>query len=177
MKNNNTVVEKDQYEFTLCFLVQNQQVLMLERQKEPNKGLWNGVGGHIELGESPNHACVREIEEETGILVDGIHFCGVLSWESWYFPAGGMYIYRADPEVTRVVASDEGPLEWKPVDWVLHSDRVVANIPLFLPDVLSLNAPQRYHCLFDEKKLLNCETMELPAWVNTKWLQDGRFRQ
>ncbi len=132
MKSEIALVPKDQYEFTLCFLVQDHHVLMLERQKEPNKGLWNGVGGHIEPGESPNHACVREIEEETGILVDEIRFCGVLSWESWYFPGGGMYIYRADPKVSKVVASDEGPLEWKPVEWVLNSSSVVANIPLFL---------------------------------------------
>lgn len=169
-------VTRSQVEFTLCFLVRDQQVLMLERQKEPNKGLWNGVGGHIEIGESPNRACIREIGEETGLTVKNVEFCGILSWESWYFPPGGMYIFRADPMNEDMVASDEGPLEWKSIAWVMQSDAVVSNISLFLPDLLAHADPIHYHCYFDQKQLLRSEKLPLPDWVNAEWLQNGCFR-
>ncbi|MCD4752601.1 MAG: 8-oxo-dGTP diphosphatase [Anaerolineaceae bacterium] len=167
----------DKYEYTLCFMFRNSHVLMLERQKEPNKGLWNGVGGHIELGESPNYACLREIREETGLSVDGIRFCGILSWESWYFPSGGMYIYSVEAPEGDVVSSDEGQLAWKDIDWVMQSSQVVSNISKFLPDVIQQRNPVRYHCYFNKKQLFFCERVSLPEWATERWLKYSRFQK
>ena len=43
-------------------------VLMLKNRPEWQAGLYNGVGGHIEPGETPTIAMVRECREETGLL-------------------------------------------------------------------------------------------------------------
>ena len=32
-------------------------------------GIWLQPGGHIETGEAPEHAAVREVREETGLAV------------------------------------------------------------------------------------------------------------
>lgn len=40
---------------------------MLLRAKEPNKGKWNGVGGKIENGETPDESCKREVFEGIGV--------------------------------------------------------------------------------------------------------------
>src|SRR5215470_16998438 len=32
-------------------------------------GKWVGLGGHVEEGEKPEHAAVREVQEESGLLV------------------------------------------------------------------------------------------------------------
>ena len=37
--------------YTLCFLTRGDHILMLHRRRPPNQGLWNGVGGRIEVGE------------------------------------------------------------------------------------------------------------------------------
>ena len=55
---------------TLCYIERNGQYLMLHRTKkknDPSKDLWMGVGGHFELGESPDECVVREVREETGL--------------------------------------------------------------------------------------------------------------
>lgn len=56
---------------TGAFLLNNDEVLMLKRSKNKKiaPGLWSCVGGHVEPHEhcSPEHSCLREIEEETGI--------------------------------------------------------------------------------------------------------------
>jgi hypothetical protein len=43
--------------YTLCFLTRGDQVLMLHRRRPPNQGLWNGVGGRLEPGETRATAC------------------------------------------------------------------------------------------------------------------------
>ena len=52
----------------------NSQILLLQRKKAPNKGLWSPPGGKLEmsLGESPVECAKRESFEEIGLeLQDG----------------------------------------------------------------------------------------------------------
>ena len=42
------------YKYTLGFIIKNNEVLLLNRNKSPWMGAWNGVGGKIETGET-NH--------------------------------------------------------------------------------------------------------------------------
>ena len=47
-------------------------ILMMLRDNKPgimNPGVWSFVGGHIEDGESPIEALVREVFEETGLKI------------------------------------------------------------------------------------------------------------
>ncbi len=44
--------------------------LIKKNRPEWQAGTWNGVGGHVEPGENPNDAMVREFREETGVLID-----------------------------------------------------------------------------------------------------------
>ena len=45
------------------------RVLLLQRKNPPNAGKWALPGGLVELGETVQGAAVREIEEETGLVV------------------------------------------------------------------------------------------------------------
>ena len=44
-------------------------VLLIERGHEPFKGKWALPGGFIEMDETLEQACIRELEEETGLKV------------------------------------------------------------------------------------------------------------
>jgi 8-oxo-dGTP diphosphatase len=48
----------------------NNQIVLVQRGKEPSKGLWTFPGGAIELGESLQEAARREALEETGLDVE-----------------------------------------------------------------------------------------------------------
>ena len=45
------------------------RLLLIKRGHDPGKGLWSIPGGRIEDGESDADALVREVREETGLIV------------------------------------------------------------------------------------------------------------
>jgi 8-oxo-dGTP diphosphatase len=50
-------------------LIHEGRVLLIRRGKEPLRGRWVVPGGTVELGETLEQALVREVQEETGLLV------------------------------------------------------------------------------------------------------------
>jgi len=45
-------------------------VLLVRRAQPPYQDHWSLPGGQIQLGESPQVACAREVKEETGLVVE-----------------------------------------------------------------------------------------------------------
>ncbi len=55
----------------IVFIMFGDLVLLAKKTKHIGKGLWNGYGGGIEEGESPEDTAVRETSEESGgITID-----------------------------------------------------------------------------------------------------------
>jgi 8-oxo-dGTP diphosphatase len=46
------------------------KLLLIKRGNEPGRGLWSLPGGRIEPGESDVAAVAREVQEETGLVVE-----------------------------------------------------------------------------------------------------------
>jgi len=131
--------------FTLCFLLHGDEVLMLHRRFPPNQGLWNGVGGHIEPGETPREAVIREIAEETGYRESVPDFAGLLTWDGFEIPPGAIAIFTAEVEHPNFRMNHEGDLAWQPRAWACSAPEVVDNIHVFLPKILAGELPQHYH--------------------------------
>jgi len=57
-------------------IIEDNKILLVKRNKEPNKGGWAIPGGSVKPGETLQRAVEREILEETGLVVsakDPIH--------------------------------------------------------------------------------------------------------
>ena len=70
---------------TLCYIEKDNCYLMLHRTKKEhdyNKDKWIGIGGKFENGESPEDCAVREIREETGLVVEpaDLEYCGIVTF-------------------------------------------------------------------------------------------------
>lgn len=60
---------KTRYCVGFAFSAAEDIVLIQKNKPEWQKGLLNGVGGHVEDGESVIDAMVREFEKETGVVI------------------------------------------------------------------------------------------------------------
>jgi len=83
-------------------------------------GKWVGLGGHIEAGEKPVAAAVREVAEESGLVVAADALQHMASIE-FRFPARPSWDQTADVFVTSVyqgeaTESDEIAPRWFPED-------------------------------------------------------------
>jgi 8-oxo-dGTP diphosphatase len=117
----------------LCFVYADDDVLLLHGA--PDKKIWpgkyNGLGGHLERGESVQAAAAREIWEEAGLKVEQLRLRGVVTVDTGE-PAGiGLFVYTARALSRETVASDEGQLEWVPVAEVAARD-CVEDVPILL---------------------------------------------
>ena len=57
---------------TLCYVRSGERTLMMHRNKKDgdvHRGKWNGLGGKLDSGESPDECVVREIREESGLTL------------------------------------------------------------------------------------------------------------
>jgi 8-oxo-dGTP diphosphatase len=101
---------------TLCYVRKNGKTLMLHRVKKQNdihQGKWNGLGGKLEPGETPEECVRREVLEEAGLIVHKVTFKGVLTFplfahdEDWY-----AFVFTTDDFEGELIDSTEGNLRW-----------------------------------------------------------------
>jgi tRNA(Arg) A34 adenosine deaminase TadA/ADP-ribose pyrophosphatase YjhB (NUDIX family) len=82
------------------------EVLLLERRKEPNLGLWSPPGGKLDTGsgESPYACACREAEEELGLVLEpgDLHLTGIVSEHGYEGAAHWlMFLFEIKPRLTR----------------------------------------------------------------------------
>ncbi|OGU85292.1 MAG: DNA mismatch repair protein MutT [Ignavibacteria bacterium RBG_16_35_7] len=103
---------------TLCYVInkKNDCTLMIHRTKKINDyhlGKWNGLGGKFESGESPEECAIREIKEESGLVVKNITMKGIITFpmfdgiEDWY-----VFLFVANEFSGELIDSNEGNLKW-----------------------------------------------------------------
>jgi 8-oxo-dGTP diphosphatase len=101
---------------TLCYLRQGGRTLMVHRNKKPgdaHKGKYNGLGGKLEAGESPEDCVRREMKEETGLTILDPRLRGILTFpafkdgEDWL-----VFVYTATSAAGELADCPEGTLEW-----------------------------------------------------------------
>ncbi|AAL64062.1 8-oxo-dGTP diphosphatase [Pyrobaculum aerophilum] len=144
---------------TLLYLIQGERVLLILKKRGLGKGLFNGVGGKVKPGETPEQAVVREAEEEIGVKPIQLSWRGLL--EFWNLENGQVesihyvHVYVSEKYVGEPRESDEAAPLWFekgniPYDRMWEDDR------LWLPVVL------------DGKRVYG--KFEFEDWKLRKWI-------
>lgn len=99
---------------TLCYVRKDDSTLMLKVEKQGmNHGKYNGLGGKLEAGETPEECCIREVFEESGLKIKNPHLKGILTFpkfhkdEDWY-----VFVFVVNDFYGDLKESQEGKLEW-----------------------------------------------------------------
>ena len=81
-------------ETTLCLLKKDNQILLAMKKRGFGEGKYNGVGGKIEEGETPEEAMIRETEEEIMVTPTQYEKVGVISFDEYYKGQKGNVIFH-----------------------------------------------------------------------------------
>ena len=136
---------------TICYIEQDGKYLMLLRNKKKqdvNEGKWIGVGGKFLEGESPEECLLREVREETGLILMEYRYRGLVTFVSDRWEGEYMHLFTASawtdgkssesdsggqavpPEETPRECA-EGVLEWIP-------KRKLLSLPMWEGDAIFL---------------------------------------
>lgn len=119
-------------QYACGYLIDDDRRVVLIRKNRPTwqAGRLNGVGGHVEPGETPLSAMVREFTEETGVTVTGWHHFATISWSD-----GVTFFYRSLTDgaaLDRVRTTTDEAVEIHRVD-ALGGEQTVPSLAFLLP--------------------------------------------
>ncbi len=115
---------------TLAYVRRGGKTLMLRRPAagHPQAGKYNGLGGKLEPGESPEECLRREVREESGLVVLEARYKGLITFpdfdgeDDWY-----VWVFLVTRFLGEPASGPEGELEW------VDTDRL-ADLPLWEGD-------------------------------------------
>lgn len=119
---------------TLVFINKGEKILMLKKQIKESFGYGkiNGVGGHIEKGEEPYEAAIREVREETAMTVRNMDMVTIVFIDIKDIPGILLFVFRADHEAGELIESTEGELLWMSRSEISTNDLVLGDIPYLI---------------------------------------------
>lgn len=103
-------------------VVEEGRILLVKRGREPAKGQWSLPGGVLELGETLRDGVIREVREETGLLVEPGPLLGVFEnivrdrWGEISFHYILVDYWACRVGGTTVAGSDAPEVAWVPMD-------------------------------------------------------------
>ena len=105
----------------MCMIIDGNKVLVENRVKS-----WKGnafPGGHLEPFESITHSVIREVNEETGLKISNIHFCGIKQWFE-NDVRNVCFLFKANTYEGEIKGSDEGNIFWMNINDLLNSNEL-----------------------------------------------------
>ena len=123
---------------TLIFILHGEEILLLKGAE--NKKIWagyyNGVGGHIERGESVIGAAERELFEETGITNVDLKLKSIILIDVEEFLGINLFVFVGEIMNKQIESGNEGDLEWVNLNDI-HNYQMVEDLYELLPKILS----------------------------------------
>ena len=148
---------------TLCYIYRDGKVLMLHRIKKKNdvnEGKWIGIGGKFQDAESPEDCLLREVLEETGLMLTDYRYRGIVTFISDHWETEYMHLFTSTEFTGQIRDCEEGVLEW-------ISEEQMRNLPMWEGDAIFLRLLAENRPFFSLKLQYRGDTL-------TEAVLDGR---
>ncbi len=139
-----------------CYLVQNNKVVVTKYKKGNQKqDFYDIPGGKIEENETSEQAAIREMKEETGIVVKNLKSKGKMTIE---YPDRifNFTVFLANEYEGESQDFAENTAEWVDIDLLLKQEKILSNIMIldrfFRKGLLDENFGFTMHILVDEQE-------------------------
>lgn len=120
-----------------CYLIKNDKIIVT-KYKEPNKkaGYYEIPGGKIEEGELPEQTAIREMQEETGIIVKDLKNKGNLTIE---YPDRKFefVVFLADDYQGKPLQFEDNSSAWIDINHLLQKEKTLASIQLLKKEYIN----------------------------------------
>lgn len=108
---------------TLCYVLRKGKVLLLKKSEGLfGGGKWNGLGGKVIDGETPEQACAREAFEESGLRISDLRYHGILKF--WFGDKLDwiVHAFSTNSFEGELKESPEGMLLWKGLEDIPYDE-------------------------------------------------------
>lgn len=98
-------------EATLCFVIEDDEILLIEKKRGVGEGLYNGPGGKVE-DESVEDCIIREVKEETRIDIQEVEKIGELEFIFGQDPFMFVHVFTTSKFNGGIEETEEARPEW-----------------------------------------------------------------
>lgn len=139
-----------------CYLIKDNKVVVIKYKKGNKKeGYYDIPGGKIEEGENPEQTAIREMREETGMIIKNLKHKGNMIIEypdrKYAFDVFITNEYEGEPQEFK-----ENTSEWIEIDELLKEDKILSNIMIldrfFIKGLLEDNKNFNMYIAEDEQE-------------------------
>lgn len=153
---------KNTRQTTLCILKRDDKILLAMKKRGFAAGKYNGIGGKVELGETPEQAMIRETKEEINVTPTKYENMGYIEYDEYYkgqkeniaFHLYFVYEWEGTP-----TESEEMNPKWFSVNEIPY-DQMLPDDSYWLPFVLDGKKINAYFNFDEEWNLLSKDIQE-----------------
>lgn len=151
---------------TLVFVMQDDRILLIDKKTGLGKGKVNGPGGKVEPGESPEQCAIRECQEELGITVSNLEYCGEHKFQFVDGYSIHVFVYRTREFEGIPTESREARPLWVKVNEIPY-EQMWEDDQLWLP-MMMRGERFRTRWIFDGDRMVDYDIQ--PDGRNESWL-------
>ena len=121
-------------------------VLVQDKKGNPAWHGWNFPGGHVEAGEYVTPSVIREMKEETGLIIENPRLCGI---KEFHKSSDGkryiVFLYVAHRYTGQLKASAEGEVFWYPLSQLRTCGKLIEGFEEMLPVFTEQDVSEVYY--------------------------------